>query len=145
MPENTDFYNLIPLEHLNEEQWEALCDRCGLCCYRKYITGRGKNEKTHFTRIACDLLDLNTGRCTDYENRFKKQKECTHLTKKNAGMFNWLPETCAYRLRHENKPLPEWHPLVSGRQESLYEAGIMIKNGVHECEVNEEEWEEYEI
>ena len=43
----------------------------------------------------------------------------TKLTKKNLPDFGWLPNTCAYRLLYEGKPLPEWHPLVSGDPNSV--------------------------
>jgi len=142
MPE---FYKTKFLSELSPEEWESLCDGCGLCCYRKYITGYGKREKIHYTRVACDLLDLKTGKCRDYENRFKIIKDCLQLTKNNVSQFDWLPETCAYRLVYEGKPLPDWHPLISGRKESVGEAGIMIKNGIHESEVDECDWDEYEI
>ena len=140
-----DFYKTTPLLQMNDEQWEALCDGCGLCCLRKFITGRGKKQKVHFTRIACDLLDLKTCRCSDYENRFKKQKECSRLTKNNVGKCDWLPETCAYRRLYYKQPLPEWHPLVTGNAESVKESGIQIANAVHECDVGEGEWEDWEI
>ena len=142
MPE---FYKTKSLSELSPEEWESLCDGCGLCCYRKYITGYGKREKTHYTRVACDLLDLKSGKCRDYENRFKIIKDCLQLTKNNVSQFDWLPQTCAYRLLYEGKPLPDWHPLLSGRKESVREAGIMIKNGIHEHEVDECDWDEYEI
>ena len=63
---------------MNQQQWEALCDGCGKCCFRKFIEGRGKNTKLYFTSIACDQLDLCTGRCSNYKNRFKYNKECMH-------------------------------------------------------------------
>ena len=143
--ENSDFYKTIPLSQMSGEQWEALCDGCGLCCFRKFITGRGKKQKIHFTRIACNLLDLKTGRCTNYENRFKKQKECSRLTKNNVGKCNWLPETCAYRRLYYKQNLPEWHPLVTGKAESTRESGIQIANAVHESDVQDGEWEDWEI
>ncbi len=141
----TDFYLTKRLCEMSDAEWEALCDGCGKCCYRKFITGHGKNTKVHFTRIACDLLDLKTGRCSDYENRFKKNKDCSRLTKNNVGRCDWLPETCAYRLLYYKRPLPDWHPLVSGSSDSVKEAGVMIKNGVHEKDVSEDDWEDYEI
>lgn len=140
-----DFYKTVPLSKMSDSEWELLCDGCGLCCFRKFITGRGKRQKTHFTRIACDLLDLKTGKCTDYENRFKKQAECVHLTKNNVGRCDWLPESCAYRRLYYKQNLPDWHPLVSGRAESVRESGVQIQNGIHECDVDEADWEEYVI
>ena len=128
---------------MTDEQWESLCDGCGLCCFRKFITGRGKKQKTHFTRIACDLLDLKTGRCSDYENRFKKQSDCSRLTKNNVDKCDWLPETCAYRCLYYKRPLPPWHPLLTGNAESVKQSGVMIQDGVHECDVADEDWEEY--
>lgn len=140
-----DFYKIKELSQMNEEEWEALCDGCGNCCFQKIITGYGKHEKVHFTRIACNLLDLKTGKCSNYCNRFALAKNCVRLTKKNVGMCDWLPETCAYRLLYYKRPLPAWHPLITGRRESVMEAGIPITGGVHESDVDEEDWKDYEI
>lgn len=86
-----DFYKNKSLFEMSDEEWEALCDGCGKCCYRKFIEGRGKNSKLFFTRIACNFLDLKTGLCSEYENRFKLNKECTHLTKKMESVPSlWL-------------------------------------------------------
>lgn len=142
MPEEP-FYKTKPLAELTDQEWESLCDGCGRCCYRPLVTGRGKKRTLHFTRIACDLLDLKTGRCTDYEHRFEKQPECTHLTPRNVGKCNWLPETCAYRRLFYKQPLPEWHPLVSGNADSVTAADVRIKNGVHECNADMDAWEDY--
>ena len=139
-----DFYKTKSLSEMNMEEWEALCDGCGNCCYQKIITGYGKREKVHFTRIACNLLDLKTGKCSDYCNRFVLAKNCIRLTKNNVGKCDWLPETCAYRLLYYKRPLPDWHPLVSGRKESVQEYGVPIQNGIHECDAGDD-WKSYEI
>lgn len=128
---------------MNEEEWEALCDGCGQCCYRKYIDGYGKDTTLFYTRIACDLLDLKTGLCSDYCGRFKANRECTHLTKKNVADFKWLPQTCAYRLLYEGKELPSWHPLICGKtvDKNPEAVAVLIKDGIHEKDV--ENWEDY--
>jgi uncharacterized cysteine cluster protein YcgN (CxxCxxCC family) len=41
----------------------------------------------------------------------------------NVSQIEWLPSTCAYRLRGEGKPLPDWHYLVSGDPEAVHAAG----------------------
>ncbi|PVX33072.1 hypothetical protein C8D76_10938 [Pasteurella langaaensis DSM 22999] len=138
-----EFWKHKSLLEMNEAEWEALCDGCGKCCYRKFIEGRGRREKLYYTRIACDLLDLQSGRCSDYNNRFKLDTECTKLTKKNLPQFNWLPSTCAYRLLYEGKPLFDWHPLISGKADSVKLADIQIKNGIHERDVID--WFEFVI
>ncbi|MDO4625919.1 MAG: YcgN family cysteine cluster protein [Pasteurellaceae bacterium] len=130
-----EFWKQKSLVEMNEQEWEALCDGCGKCCYRKYIEGREKRQKLYFTRIACNLLDLDSGKCSDYCHRFKLEADCTKLTKKNLADFTWLPSTCAYRLLYENKPLFDWHPLISGDPNSVKNADILIKNGIHERDV----------
>lgn len=117
-----------PLTAMNEAEWEALCDGCGKCCYRKYIQGRGKREKLYYTSVACNLLDLTSGKCSNYPQRFKLETDCTKLTQKNLPQFAWLPKTCAYRLLYEGKPLYDWHPLISGNTETVPKLGF----GIHE-------------
>ncbi|MBN6068329.1 YcgN family cysteine cluster protein [Aggregatibacter actinomycetemcomitans] len=109
-----DFWLHKTLLDMNDAEWEALCDGCGKCCYRKYIDSYGKYEHLYYTRIVCNLLELEAGKCGQYTRRFELEEDCTKLTKENLSDFDWLPATCAYRLLHEGKSLPSWHPLISG-------------------------------
>ncbi|QEH08859.1 YcgN family cysteine cluster protein [Histophilus somni] len=138
-----EFWKYKSLLEMNDEEWEALCDGCGKCCYRKFIEGRGKRQKLYFTRIACNLLNLETGKCGHYEKRFRLEKDCTKLTKANLPHFSWLPSTCAYRLLYENKPLFDWHPLIVGHSQAMKCAGVMIEQGIHEKDVID--WFEFVI
>ena len=49
------------------------------------------------------------------------------LTPQNLEQLPWMPPTCAYRLLYEKKPLPDWHPLVSGRPASVHDAGASVR------------------
>lgn len=116
------------LAELDEQQWEALCDGCGLCCLAK-LEDEDSGEIA-FTRVACHLLDRNSCRCRDYANRNRKVPDCLRLTADNIADIDWLPPTCAYRLRYEGKALPQWHPLVSGSNESVHEAAVSVRGRV---------------
>jgi len=110
-----------PLAELDRGQWEALCDGCGKCCLHKLedeVTG-----EVFPTNVACKLLDRRTGRCTNYRNRRAFVPDCVRLTADTVNKHDWLPSTCAYRLRAEGKPLPGWHYLISGDREAVHAAG----------------------
>ena len=126
----------LPIERLDRGQWEALCDGCGKCCLHKL-----EDEETgelHPTNVACRLLDRRTGQCSDYKHRRAFVPECVRLTAGNVGAIEWLPSTCAYRLRAAGQPLPDWHHLVSGDREAVHRAGQSVKGWtVSEDEVGE--------
>lgn len=46
---------------------------------------------------------------------------------RNVGEIDWLPATCAYRLRAAGEPLPEWHYLVCGDPEAVHRAGQSVR------------------
>jgi uncharacterized cysteine cluster protein YcgN (CxxCxxCC family) len=110
-----------PLSSLDRGEWEALCDGCGRCCLHKLEDD--ETGELYPTNVACKLLDRRNGRCTNYSRRRTLVADCVHLDRRNLGKLDWLPETCAYRLRAAGKPLPEWHYLISGSRESVHEAG----------------------
>jgi uncharacterized cysteine cluster protein YcgN (CxxCxxCC family) len=135
----------LPLGQLTPSEWEALCDGCGKCCLNK-LEDEDTGEVA-FTRVACRLLDNETCRCAQYDIRLQFVPECIVLTPANmAEIAYFMPTTCAYRLRHEGKPLPDWHPLVTGDPDSTHAAGNSVRGWtVPEFEIPEEEWEDYLI
>ncbi len=135
----------LPLSHLNRREWEALCDGCGKCCLNK-LEDEDSGEIT-FTSIACRLLDGETCRCGQYETRLQFVPECIVLSPQNISRTAYfMPKSCAYRLRHKGRPLPDWHPLISGDPESVHRAGQSVRGwSTPEFEVPVEEWENYLI
>jgi len=115
------FWETKTLAELDRGQWEALCDGCGKCCVHKL-----EDEETgelHPTNVACRMLDRRAGQCKDYRNRRAYVPDCVRLTVKNVYTTDWLPSTCAYRLRANGEKLPDWHYLVSGDREAVHRAG----------------------
>ena len=99
------------------------------------------------TRVACRLLDGTTCQCSKYATRHQYVPECIVLTPKTIPKnLYWLPQTCAYKLRFEGKPLPSWHPLLTGDPGSVHAAGVSVQGmTLSEVEVSDEDWEEHII
>jgi uncharacterized cysteine cluster protein YcgN (CxxCxxCC family) len=122
-----------PLDSLNRGEWEALCDGCGQCCLHKVEDA--DTGEIYRTNVACKLLDLDTARCRDYRHRRAFVPDCLRLTARNAGNLEWLPETCAYRLRARGAPLPDWHYLICGDRDAVHRAGVSVVGKVVSEEV----------
>lgn len=122
MTKEKPFWEIKTLAEMTTEEWESVCDGCGLCCLTKLQDD--ETDEIVYTRVVCKYSDLKTGACSDYENRSKNVPTCVNLTLDRVAEFDWLPDTCAYRVLYRGDPLPEWHPLVSGKRESVTEAHI---------------------
>ncbi len=120
------FWETKTLAEMTTEQWESLCDGCGQCCLHK-LEDEDTGELA-FTSVCCDLIDLDTCRCTRYSERCTLVPECLDLKQHDFAEYNWLPATCAYRLLTDGKPLPEWHPLITGNPDSVKQAGASISS-----------------
>jgi len=118
----------LPLDALNRNEWEALCDGCGRCCLHKLEDD--ETGEVIETNVACRLLDTATARCTDYRHRKAFVPDCLRLTPRLVKQVRWLPETCAYRRRAEDRPLPSWHYLLTGSREAMIEAGACVAGKV---------------
>jgi uncharacterized protein len=111
---------------MSPHEWEALCDGCGICCLEKR-----QNTATGRTRelsICCEYLDPETCRCSIYFNRTTINPHCLTLSPEIVLRRTWLPKSCAYRRIAEGRGLEWWHPLNTGRADTVHEAGISIRN-----------------
>lgn len=120
------FWETKTLDEMTQQEWESLCDGCGLCCLTKLQDE--DTEEIVYTRVVCAYSDTVTGQCTDYTNRSKNVPTCVPLTRERVAEFDWLPDSCAYRMIYRGQPLAQWHPLVSGQADSLKNAGIGLRS-----------------
>ncbi|MCH8500076.1 MAG: YcgN family cysteine cluster protein [Marinobacter sp.] len=138
------FWQRKRLHEMTREEWESLCDGCGLCCLAKL-----EDEDTgevYYTELVCRYMDTASCQCTVYESRAEKVPGCLTLTSATVMDYGWLPATCAYRTLAEGRPLPDWHPLVSGDPDTVHQAGVSVRNRVmSEDQVPEQDWEEHII
>jgi uncharacterized cysteine cluster protein YcgN (CxxCxxCC family) len=132
-----------PLADLTGAEWEALCDGCGKCCMNK-LEDEDIGDVA-FTRVACRLFDDTTCQCTQYDIRHQFVPDCIQLKLDELPQhMYWLPQTCAYRLRFEGRPLFAWHPLISGKSDSVHKAGMsMFEATVSEFDTPEDDWEDH--
>jgi uncharacterized cysteine cluster protein YcgN (CxxCxxCC family) len=120
------FWEYKSLDELNRQEWEALCDGCGRCCLLK-IEDEDSGE-LFYTSVICEHHDNEKECCTHYKDRSLLVPDCIKVTPEVARSQKWLPDTCAYRLLAEGKPLFDWHPLISGNRDSVYKAGMSVRD-----------------
>ncbi|WP_019556327.1 YcgN family cysteine cluster protein [Thiomicrorhabdus arctica] len=116
------FWETKSLDEMTQKEWESVCDGCGLCCLTKLQDD--ETDEIVYTGVVCAYSDLATGQCSDYANRSTNVPTCVQLTKERVAEFDWLPDTCAYRVLYRGQSLPNWHPLISGKPQSVKAAGI---------------------
>ena len=136
------FWERKTLSEMSPEEWESLCDGCARCCLYKL-----EDEDTgefFYTNVVCRYLETGSCRCQVYERRTELMPTCLALNVRLAAELKWMPASCAYRLLAEGKPLPGWHPLVSGNPESIHEAGISVRGfTIAEADVDMDHLEDY--
>jgi hypothetical protein len=82
--------------------WEAICCRCGRCCYEKIEF----DGKVYYTDIPCDRLDPETRLCTVYVERDRQRQGCRRL---NPDLIRQglLPGDCPYVAGIDDYPSPQ--------------------------------------
>ena len=106
---------------MDRDQWEAVCRRCGQCCYEKVDLGGGIIQ---YTDEPCVHLDTETNLCKVYERRGEAEPECITLTEHLVRTLHWLPEEYTYveHVRHKDT-LAESERLLEPRNEAVIPKG----------------------
>jgi uncharacterized protein len=126
--DKSPFWKSKSLEEMTRDEWESLCDGCGICCCQKLEdqdTGR-----IELIPISCQFLHPVTCRCMIYHDRLRANPECVELTLGKVKQLAWLPHSCAYRRLTEGRELELWHPLVSGDSDTVHQAGISVRDRI---------------
>jgi uncharacterized cysteine cluster protein YcgN (CxxCxxCC family) len=116
------WWETTPLEQMTSDQWEAVCDGCGKCCMVRIW----HNNDVKSTKVGCELLDIKTAKCSDYQTRHNKVKNCVKVTIEMIDAHGLLPDSCSYKRLRKGKPLYDWHHLISGDQNSVITQGHSI-------------------
>jgi uncharacterized cysteine cluster protein YcgN (CxxCxxCC family) len=122
------FWQAKSLHEMTRDEWESLCDGCGICCLEK-IEDKDTG-KIKFMSISCQFLDTVNCRCMIYEDRVVVNPDCLELSPDKVKQITWLPKTCAYRCLAEGRELEWWHPLVSGDPKTVHLVGISVRDRV---------------
>lgn len=136
---SNNFWKTKPLHEFNNEEWEQICCRCGLCCLVK-VQDEDDNE-VYYTRVICHLFDCKTRLCKDYRSRCTLVPECLKVTPQNIDKLAWMPKKCAYRILNETGDLPDWHPL----KKQNIDLPKLPENMVCDNMVNDDNLEDYII
>jgi uncharacterized protein len=138
------FWESKQLGEMSREEWESLCDGCAKCCMIKL-----EDEETgliHYTDVVCRYLDQKKCRCTVYQKRRQLVPTCVKLMPGELDTLHWMPNTCAYRLLNEGKPLPVWHPLLTGNRRAIIASSNTVTGKViSEAFVHDEDLEDHLI
>lgn len=85
----------------SENDWEAVCVRCGRCCYEKVEF----DGHIYYTEIPCQFLDTTSRLCRVYARRDSQRPGCVRLNRENIAN-GFLPADCPYVAAIENYPAP---------------------------------------
>jgi uncharacterized cysteine cluster protein YcgN (CxxCxxCC family) len=145
MKNKKEFWKTKGMDEMSSSEWESLCDGCARCCMHKIEFE--DIQELHYTAVTCRYLDTDKCQCTQYKKRHELVPDCVKVSPEMLREdCSWLPKSCAYRRLAEGRNLPKWHPLRTGRKESVHEAGKSVRGKtISENDVPDEALHEYII
>jgi len=145
MKTDKPFWQVKSLADMTSSEWESLCDGCGKCCLQQLVDE--DTERLVFTDVACDLLDQQSCRCSDYANRTERVPTCLSINPDNISQVaEFAPLSCAYRLLYFGEQLPAWHHLRSGNVESVHLASKSVQGRCRaRSSVSKDQLEDYVV
>jgi len=145
MKNKKEFWKTKGMDEMSSIEWESLCDGCARCCMHKIEFE--DIQELHYTAVTCRYLDTDKCQCTQYKKRHELVPDCVKVSPEMLREdCSWLPKSCAYRRLAEGRNLPKWHPLRTGRKESVHEAGKSVRGKtISENDVPDEALHEYII
>lgn len=117
------WWEIKPLQEMNRDEWEQICDRCGKCCLIKLQDEEEDGGEVYYTDVACHLFDGDACQCADYKNRLLRVPDCVQLETGNLEALSWMPPSCSYRRLQQGLGLASWHHLVTGDVNSVHTSG----------------------
>ena len=120
------------LAQMDKDEWEQLCDRCGLCCLVRIQDE--ESDEIFDTNVICRHYDCDKAQCSSYGSRASIAEGCVELTPELVEQYDWLPDSCAYRTVMRGDALPATHPLVSSEPAvrnvvKIFAATGLVQNG----------------
>jgi len=112
---------------------ESVCKQCGLCCHGAVDVSdpkTNKNVRYWLRSVYCKFLNVKTGTCKDYENRFDLGVGC--LSIKEALYLGHAPNTCAYiePFKIDRDTCTKYVPLEVERQLIMSHLDLFIDDRV---------------
>jgi uncharacterized cysteine cluster protein YcgN (CxxCxxCC family) len=105
------FWQAKTLTQMNSDEWEQLCDGCGLCCLVRIQDD--DTDEIYDTNVICKHYDCSKAQCSSFSTRTSIKEGCVQLTPDLVEEFDWLPDSCAYRTLLRGDRLPDSHPLIA--------------------------------